>query len=111
MLRALMTPTLAQLHIGVGISIGPPAPVHEEIVVVKPYPNAIWIPGYYQWHPKHHTLCMGEGTLGSPPACPYGVGAGALGKTKQRMGFLPGTLGTRKTGTPVKNRLVGSRCL
>ena len=35
-IRALLTPTLAQSHVGVGSSLGPPLPVHEEIVVVQP---------------------------------------------------------------------------
>jgi hypothetical protein len=67
MIRTMMTPALAQLHIGVGISIGPPAPVHEEIVIVKPHPNAVWIPGFYQWLPKHRTYSWVKGHWDRPP--------------------------------------------
>ena len=66
-IRALLTPTLAQLHVGVGINIGPPTPVHEEIVVVKPYPNAVWIPGYYRWAPKSRQYVWVKGRWGRAP--------------------------------------------
>ena len=65
--HALMTPVLAQLHIGVGINIGPPVPVRDEVVIARPYNDAIWIPGYYQWRPKHHRYAWVKGHWGRPP--------------------------------------------
>ena len=33
-------PLFAQLHVGIGINIGPPPP-RREIIVAKPYPDAV----------------------------------------------------------------------
>jgi len=63
----LMTPALAQLHIGVGIKIGPPVPVKEEVVTAKPYRNAVWIPGYHQWRLRYHRYFWVKGHWGRPP--------------------------------------------
>ena len=95
-----MTPVFAQLHVGIGINIGPPAPVKEKIVVVKPYPNAVWIPGYYKWRPKHHSYVWVKGHWDRPPHA-HGVGARALGTKEQRVGVLPRTLGKREITTQV----------
>ncbi|MDE3057811.1 MAG: YXWGXW repeat-containing protein [Bacteroidota bacterium] len=45
------TPAFSQVFIGFGIRVGPPPPRHE-VVVVRPYPDAVWVPGYYRW--RHH---------------------------------------------------------
>jgi hypothetical protein len=63
----MTTPALAQLHVGVGINIGPPAPVKEEIVIAKPYRNAVWIPGYHQWRPRYNRYFWVKGHWGRPP--------------------------------------------
>ena len=47
------TSTMAQIHLGVGIRIGPPSPVRE-VVVSRPFRNAVWIPGFYRWHLHRH---------------------------------------------------------
>ena len=65
-LLALATPAFAQIHIGLGISIGPPHPPRERIVV-RPYRDAIWIAGYYQWHPRHHRYIWEPGRWERPP--------------------------------------------
>jgi hypothetical protein len=46
-------PAQAQIHIGLGIRVGPPAPVRE-VVVERPFRNAVWIAGFYRWHPRRH---------------------------------------------------------
>ncbi len=52
-LMMLATPVFSQVHIGLGIRIGPPPP-RREVIVVRPYRDAVWIPGYYRWIPRRH---------------------------------------------------------
>ncbi len=63
---ALATPAFAQVHVGIGISIGPPPP-REEVIVARPYPEAVWIPGYYRWDGRHRDYVWVEGRWGRPP--------------------------------------------
>ncbi len=39
---------MSQVSFGVGIRFGPPPPRHE-VVVVAPYPDGVWIRGYWAW--------------------------------------------------------------
>jgi len=32
-----------------------------EIMVVKPYPNAVWISGYWKWNPRKHKYVWVKG--------------------------------------------------
>ncbi len=41
---------LSQVHVGIGVRIGPPAPVYEE-VYAPPFARAVWIRGYWAWNP------------------------------------------------------------
>jgi hypothetical protein len=54
MLLLFTIPAQAQIHIGLGIRIGPPAPVHE-VIVERPFSGAVWIPGFYRWHAAHRS--------------------------------------------------------
>ncbi len=65
-LLALAVPAFAQIHIGLGINIGPPHPPRERIVV-RPYQDAVWIAGYYQWHVRHHRYIWVPGRWERPP--------------------------------------------
>ena len=56
----LSAPAEAQIHIGLGIRVGPPSPMHE-VVVARPFRNAVWIPGFYRWHPQGHEYCWVSG--------------------------------------------------
>jgi hypothetical protein len=49
----VMTPAKAQMHIGLGIRVGPPSHAHE-VVIARPFRDAVWIPGFYRWHPHRH---------------------------------------------------------
>ncbi len=62
----LATPAVAQIHVGLGIRIGPPAP-QKEVVVARPYRGAVWVPGYYKWAPRHHEYVWVRGHWERPP--------------------------------------------
>lgn len=62
----IATPSQAQLYIGLGIRVGPPPPPREEIVV-RPHRNWIWVPGYYQWRPRHQRYAWRKGHWARPP--------------------------------------------
>jgi len=57
---AVATPAKAQLHIGIGINFGPPQPI-VEVIPARPYPDAVWIAGYYSWHPHRHRYVWRRG--------------------------------------------------
>jgi hypothetical protein len=59
-------PAKAQLHVGLGINIGPPAP-RTETVKIAPSPDHIWVAGYYRWHPKRHVYIWQPGRWEKPP--------------------------------------------
>jgi hypothetical protein len=46
------------------VRVGPPPP-RREIVVRRPSPRHVWIPGYYRWNGRHYTWVRGYWTL--PP--------------------------------------------
>ena len=65
---AIATPMIGQINIGVGIRIGPPPPPREEVIVAqRPYPDAIWIEGYYRWAPRRHHYVWVRGHWERPP--------------------------------------------
>ena len=66
-LLAIAIPAFAQLHIGVGINIGPPPPQREVVVVKPPHPGVVWIAGYYKWHPRRHRYTWVPGRWMRPP--------------------------------------------
>jgi hypothetical protein len=59
-------PAKAQLHVGLGINIGPPAP-RTETVKIAPSPDHVWVAGYYRWHPKRHVYIWQPGRWEKPP--------------------------------------------
>jgi len=62
------TPATAQLHIGVGIRIGPPPAPKEEVVVTRPpHRGWVWIPGNYEWRSRHHKYVWVKGHWIKPP--------------------------------------------
>lgn len=64
---AIAAPVYAQLHVGLGITIGPPPPPKEEVIVRKPFRGAVWVPGYYRWEPRHHRYVWVRGRWTHPP--------------------------------------------
>ena len=45
-------PSYAQVSWGVDLHFGTPPPRHE-VILAWPYPEAVWIPGYYNYYPGH----------------------------------------------------------
>ena len=82
---ALATPASAQIHIGVGINVGPPPPQREEVVVRPPRPGVVWIAGYYKWHPRRHRYTWVPGRWERPPH-PHSVWV--AGRWEKRNGEL-----------------------
>ncbi len=63
---ALSTPARAQLHVGIGINIGPP-PERVEVIGVRPYRGAVWVAGYYDWLPERREYVWVPGHWVRPP--------------------------------------------
>jgi hypothetical protein len=63
---SIAIPAFAQLHVGVGINIGPPAPP-AETVIVRPAGEVVWVPGYYRWAPRRHHYVWVAGRWMHPP--------------------------------------------
>jgi hypothetical protein len=43
---------VASAQVGFGIYFGtppPPPPVRRDVIVVRPYPEAVWVPGYWSY--------------------------------------------------------------
>lgn len=40
------------------VRFGPPAPARE-VVVVRPSPRHVWVPGYYRWHGGRYAWASG----------------------------------------------------
>ena len=49
----LSAPSFAHVNWGIDIRFGTPPPPRHEIIVERPYPDAIWVPGYYNTYPGH----------------------------------------------------------
>lgn len=45
-------PSFAQVRWGVDLHFGTPPP-QREVIVERPYPEAVWVPGYYNYYPGH----------------------------------------------------------
>jgi hypothetical protein len=56
---ALMLGAAAAPAAEVFIRIGPPRPPRE-VVVVRPGPNYVWIPGYYRWSGERYIWVAGR---------------------------------------------------
>jgi hypothetical protein len=57
LLSSLATPPAASAspRISLGIRVGaPPPPLRHEMVVVRPGPHHVWVPGYWDWAPARH---------------------------------------------------------
>ena len=83
-LFAVAIPASAQLHIGVGINIGPPPP-RKERMIVRPSRDAVWIAGYYKWHPRRHRYVWVPGRWMRPPR-PHTVWVEGRGKDETTSG-------------------------
>jgi len=59
-------PANAGVRVGVGIRVGaPPPPLRHEVVVVRPGPDYVWIPGFWEW--RHNDYAWVGGRWSRPP--------------------------------------------
>jgi hypothetical protein len=50
MLCVISSTAIGQIRWGVNIQIGtPPPPPRYEVIVERPYPEAVWVPGYWDY--------------------------------------------------------------
>ena len=54
-------------HGGVAVAIGAPPPVRAEVVVGRPGPYYVWVPGYWDWRPGYHEYVWVAGAWVRPP--------------------------------------------
>jgi hypothetical protein len=59
-----LTMLTSALAIEVGVRFGPPPPPRE-IVVARPSPRHVWVPGLYRWDGRHYVWVKGYWTY--PP--------------------------------------------
>jgi hypothetical protein len=49
LMLAAAAPSFAQVSWGVDLRFGTPPPPRREVIVERPYPDAVWGPGYYNY--------------------------------------------------------------
>lgn len=69
-------PTIGQVRWGVDIHLGTPPPPRREIIIERPYPDAVWEPGYYNHYGRRYTWVPGRWRrpvyVAPPPPRRYG---------------------------------------
>ena len=66
-LLMLAIPGFAQrVGVGIHIQVGPPEP-RQEVIIERPYPEAIWVPGYYIYDPAPAIYVWKPGRWQRPP--------------------------------------------
>jgi hypothetical protein len=63
-LLAIASPAFSQVHLN--INIGPPPP-RREVIVVAPYPGAMWVPGYHVYSAPASGYVWVPGSWQRPP--------------------------------------------
>ena len=59
-------PSTASAGVRVGIRVGvPPPALRQEIVIVRPGPDYVWIPGFWEW--RHRDYAWVGGRWARPP--------------------------------------------
>src|SRR5579872_3575653 len=53
LLLVMAVPSFAQVSWGVDLRFGTPPPPPREVIVERPYPDAVWEPGYYNYGPDY----------------------------------------------------------
>ena len=56
----------ARLDIGIRVN-APPPPIRHEVVVARPGPGYIWVPGYWDWVPARGSYAWVGGRWAHPP--------------------------------------------
>jgi hypothetical protein len=51
---------------GIRVDVAPP-PLRHEVVVVRPGPRHVWVPGYWNWAPDQRQYVWAEGRWVLPP--------------------------------------------
>lgn len=72
----------AEVFVGIGPRFGPPPPPRH-VMVMRPGPRHVWVPGYYRWNRGRYTL--GEGLLDNAAAAARRVGTRLLGPPARRL--------------------------
>jgi len=62
----LITAAPAQIGGEIHIRLGPPPP-RQEVIVTRPYPEAVWIPGFHEWDPAGGVYVWRPGRWDRPP--------------------------------------------
>jgi hypothetical protein len=58
----------ASPRVDIGIRVdAPPPPLRHEVIVVRPGPRFIWVPGYWDWAPRRHHYVWVAGAWRRPP--------------------------------------------
>ena len=55
-----------RVGLGLSVQIGPPQPL-QEIIIERPYPEAVWVPGYYVYDPGIANYVWVTGRWQRPP--------------------------------------------
>ncbi len=75
------TASAAEVYVGFGPRFGPPPPPRR-VMVVRPGPRHVWVPGYYRWNRGRYLWVNGYWTI---PPRPHAV-------------WAPGYWAPRRTG-------------
>jgi hypothetical protein len=58
----------ADPRISIGIRVdAPPPPLRREVIVVRPGPGFVWVPGHWDWAPYRHRYVWVAGAWVRPP--------------------------------------------
>jgi len=58
----------ARVWVSGGVQVyGPPPPLRHEIVIARPGPAYVWVPGYWDWRPVRHHYVWVSGVWLRPP--------------------------------------------
>ena len=58
----------ARVWVRSGIQVyAPPPPLRHEVVIARPGPRHVWVPGYWSWAARPPALRLGRGQMAPPP--------------------------------------------
>jgi len=58
----------ASPYVSFGVRVdAPPPPLRHEVIVVRPGPAFVWVPGYWDWSPYRHRYVWVAGAWVRPP--------------------------------------------
>ena len=74
-----------RVSFGIRVDV-PPPPLRHEVVVVRPGPNFIWVPGHWDWAPYRARYVWVPGTWLRPPY-PHAVWVGPVWRHRGRHAY------------------------